>query len=132
MLDIVAALEWVRDNVTAFGGDPGVVTIFGQSGGGGKVSTLMGMPAAKGLFHRAIVESGSMLRGNTEERSQKLADLVVAELGLTPSTIDQIHTMPYAQICTQARKSCERIIRGQPVASRISGGWQSRLASPLS
>jgi para-nitrobenzyl esterase len=98
MLDIVAALEWVRDNVTAFGGDPGVVTIFGQSGGGGKVSTLMGMPAAKGLFHRAIVESGSMLRGNTEERSQKLSDLVVAELGLTSSTIDQIHTMPYAQI----------------------------------
>jgi para-nitrobenzyl esterase len=98
MLDIVAALEWVRDNVSAFGGDPGVVTIFGQSGGGGKVSTLMGMPAAKGLFHRAIVESGSMLRANTEERSQKLADLVVAELGLTSSTIDQIHTMPYGQI----------------------------------
>ncbi len=98
MLDIVAALEWVRDNVAAFGGDPGVVTIFGQSGGGGKVSTLMGMPATKGLFHRAIVESGSMLRANTEERSQKLADLVVAELGLTSSTIDQIHTMPYGQI----------------------------------
>jgi para-nitrobenzyl esterase len=98
MLDLVAALEWVRDNVSAFGGDPGVVTIFGQSGGGGKVSTLMGMPAAKGLFHRAIVESGSMLRANTEERSQKLADLVVAELGLTSSTIDQIHTMPYGQI----------------------------------
>jgi para-nitrobenzyl esterase len=98
MLDIVAALEWVRDNISAFGGDPGVVTIFGQSGGGGKVSTLMGMPAAKGLFHRAIVESGSMLRANTEERSQKLTDLLLAELGLTFSTIDQLQTLPYAQL----------------------------------
>src|SRR5690349_4095236 len=61
MLDIVAALEWVRENIAAFGGDPGCVTIFGQSGGGGKVATLMAMPAARGLFHRAIVESGSML-----------------------------------------------------------------------
>ena len=58
----------------------------------------MGMPAAKGLFHRAIVESGSMLKANTEERSQRLTDLVVAELGLTPSTIDQIQTLPYSQI----------------------------------
>lgn len=124
MLDIVAALEWVRDNVTAFGGDPGVVTIFGQSGGGGKVSTLMGMPAAKGLFHRAIVESGSMLRANTEERSQKLADLVVAELGLTSSTIDQIHTMPYAQVLHASqevlRKNNPRPAGGVPNFRRMA------------
>ena len=62
MLDIVAALHWVRDNVGRFGGDPANVTIFGQSGGGAKVSTLMAMPAAKGLFHKAIVQSGSQLR----------------------------------------------------------------------
>jgi para-nitrobenzyl esterase len=124
MLDIVAALEWVRDNISAFGGDLGVVTVFGQSGGGGKVSTLMGMPAAKGLFHRAIVESGSMLRGNTEERSQKLADLVVAELGLTSSTIDQIHTMPYAQILHASqevlRKNNPRPAGGVPNFRRMA------------
>ena len=62
MLDIVAALEWVRDNIDRFGGDPNLVTIFGQSGGGEKSATLMAMPDANGLFHRAIIESGAMLR----------------------------------------------------------------------
>src|SRR5262249_2621838 len=62
MLDTVAALEWVRDNIAAFGGDPGNVTIFGESGGGMKVTTLMAMPAAKGLFHKAIVQSGPFLQ----------------------------------------------------------------------
>src|SRR6204780_5604588 len=63
MMDVVAALEWVRDNIANFGGDPGNVTIFGQSGGAGKVSTLLAMPGAKGLFHRAIVQSGANLKG---------------------------------------------------------------------
>jgi para-nitrobenzyl esterase len=62
-LDLIAALEWVRDNIGEFGGDPGNVTIFGESGGGAKVSTLMGMPSAQGLFHRAIIQSGPLLRG---------------------------------------------------------------------
>ena len=61
-LDMLASLQWVRDNIEHFGGDPGNVTIFGQSGGGGKVSTLLAMPAARGLFHRAIVMSGSAIR----------------------------------------------------------------------
>jgi para-nitrobenzyl esterase len=104
MLDIVAALEWVRDNISGFGGDPQTVTIFGQSGGGGKVGTLMAMPSAKGLFHRAIVESGSMLRAGTQEKSQQLADAIVAELGLSASTIDQIHQLPYQHILNASEK----------------------------
>jgi para-nitrobenzyl esterase len=104
MLDIVAALEWVRDNIENFGGNPQLVTIFGQSGGGGKVSTLMAMPAAKGLFHRAIVESGSILQGILPENAQKTADAIVSELGLTAATIGQIQTLPYQQILTAANK----------------------------
>src|SRR6202034_1380268 len=80
MLDIVAVLEWVRDNAASFGGDPGNVTVFGQSGGGGKVSALMAMPAAKGLFHKAIVQSGAFLRAHTTEDSARLAAAFLAEL----------------------------------------------------
>ena len=98
MLDIVAALEWIRDNIAGFGGDAKSVTIFGQSGGGGKVGALMAMPAAKGLFHRAIVESGSMLKVGTQERSRELAGLVVAELGIERANIDQLQTVPFQKL----------------------------------
>ena len=94
MLDIVAALEWVRDNIANFGGDPGNVMIFGQSGGGGKVNTLMAMPAAKGLFHRAAVESGSLMDAATADDSAKLGAAVLQQLGISPSQIDQIKDVP--------------------------------------
>ena len=80
-LDMLAALEWVRDHAAAFGGDPGNVTIFGESGGGAKVSTLLAMPRARGLFHRAIVQSGAAIRLRTRERALRLTDCVLRELG---------------------------------------------------
>ena len=80
MLDLVAALEWVRDNIAAFGGDPGNVTIFGESGGGAKVSTLIAMPRARGLFHRAAVQSGPGLRVKPPEQAAELARTIAAEI----------------------------------------------------
>jgi len=71
LLDVVLALRWVRDNARAFGGDPGRVTIFGESGGGAKVSTLMAMPCAEGLFHRAAVQSGAGLRASSPPRAPR-------------------------------------------------------------
>lgn len=102
MLDLVAALDWVKANISNFGGDPNTVLIFGQSGGGSKVGTLMGMPNAKGLFHRAVIESGSGLRQGTRDRSVPLAASVVAELGLTKDTIDKIQDVPNETIVQAA------------------------------
>jgi len=98
VLDLVAALEWVRENVANFGGDPGNVTIFGQSGGGGKVSALLAMPATKGLFHRAIVMSGAGIRMAEQERATKLADAVLAELGLKANHLDQLQVLPFERL----------------------------------
>ncbi|MGE0688137.1 MAG: carboxylesterase/lipase family protein [Dehalococcoidia bacterium] len=82
MLDLVEALRWVRDNIEAFGGDPANVTIFGQSGGGAKVSTLLAMPAAQGLFHRAVVQSGARLKGVLPDAATANARDLLAELGV--------------------------------------------------
>lgn len=82
MLDIVAALEWVRDNVETFGGDPANVTIFGQSGGGQKVGTVLAMPSAQGLFHRAVVQSGGLLRLGARMDPTELAGFVLERLGV--------------------------------------------------
>ena len=98
MLDIIAALQWVRDNISSFGGDPGNVTIFGQSGGGGKVSTLMGMPGAQGLFHRAIAESGTAIKGVTRDDGIKTAEYILSKAGLKPNQIDQLQKLPMEQL----------------------------------
>lgn len=97
-LDIVASLEWVRDHIDRFGGDPANVTIFGQSGGGRKVSILQGMPAAKGLFHRAIMQSGSALRGQTRDQANETAERFLYSLGLSADRIGELQQLPYGQI----------------------------------
>jgi para-nitrobenzyl esterase len=98
MLDIVQALEWVHDNIDRFGGDPNLVTIFGQSGGGRKVATLMAMPSAKGLFHRAIIESGAVLRLVEKADAVRTTDLLMAQLGLAKGQIRQLQDVPMPRL----------------------------------
>src|SRR5579875_1479493 len=95
MLDIVAALEWVRDNIANFGGDPGNVTIIGQSGGGAKVCLLTAMPCAKGLFHKAVVLSGAMRKAGDKTYSENLGAAVVKEAGLTGNELSKLQAMPW-------------------------------------
>ena len=105
MLDVVQALEWIRDNITRFGGDPTNVTVFGESGGGGKVGTLMCMPKAKGLFHKAIIMSGTILNVNNHEMTQQLGKAVLKELGISEKDVDKIKDIPYQQLYDAGQKA---------------------------
>ena len=105
MLDIVEALKWVRDNISAFGGDSSNVTLFGQSGGGGKVTTLLAMPSANGLFHKSIVQSGSILTTMTSKWSRRIGAAVVKELGISPNKIDEISKVPYDELLAAGQKA---------------------------
>lgn len=108
MLDIVAALRWVHANAAEFGGDPGNVTVFGQSGGGAKVSTLMAMPQARGLFHRAIVQSGSHLEALAPEEATKHAASLMAALDLKPNDVAKLRAMPVERILVALTKVMTR------------------------
>ena len=109
MLDVVAALEWVRDNIAAFGGDPGNVTVFGQSGGGFKISMLMAMPAARGLFHKAIVQSGSAIRGNPPTVATKHALWVLDHLRLAHGEADALQSVPLDRLIEAATAVLNRV-----------------------
>ncbi|MGP1991222.1 carboxylesterase/lipase family protein [Zobellia laminariae] len=104
--DMVIALEWVRDNISNFGGDPNNVTIFGQSGGGAKVNTLMAMPKAKGLFHKAVNQSGSFRTALLEkEVTQNIAKETISILGLNAATIDSIQNIPFQTLADASGKA---------------------------
>jgi para-nitrobenzyl esterase len=109
MLDIIAALEWVRDNISQFGGDPGCVTIFGQSGGGQKVSMLMGAPPAQGLFHRAVIQSGPGVKMLEREQAAKASEVLLAELGLLPSSVNDIKKISVEQLLIAYYRSLKKI-----------------------
>jgi para-nitrobenzyl esterase len=98
--DLVATLEWVRDNIENFGGDPTRVTIFGQSGGAAKSTTLMAMPSARGLFHGSIAQSGSSLRGIPASEASEQSERFLAKLGLRANQLDQLQRMDYREIQT--------------------------------
>jgi para-nitrobenzyl esterase len=102
-LDLVQALQWVQQHAHEFGGDPDNVTVFGQSGGGAKIATLMAMPAAKGLFHRAMTMSGQQVTAAGPRAATQRAQLFLDELGLAPNDIDQIRTLPMQRLLQATR-----------------------------
>jgi para-nitrobenzyl esterase len=123
VLDLVAALEWVRGNIDRFGGDPGNVTIFGESGGGGKVSVLLAMSAARGLFHRAIIQSGASVRVSTRERAAALAEAVLQQLGVTRNSIDRLQTIPIEQLVAAITPAKRAVGRAElPLLDRYDFG----------
>ncbi len=119
MLDIVLALEWVRDNVGAFGGDAGNVTIFGESGGGRKVATLMAMPAAKGLFHRAVIESGPGIRANDRDYATGIAEAMLAELGL-----DRTQARKLQEVSIEDLMTAQAAVLAKTPTSGPAGGFR--------
>jgi para-nitrobenzyl esterase len=133
MADLVAALQWVQQNIAQFGGDPGNVTIFGQSGGGSKVTRLMHMPVAKGLFDKAIAQSGGGLNYRTVEpataikRQQAIAAATLKQLGLDGSEIDKLRKVPYKDLIiagtAAAREVAQAAGGGAGGRGGGGGGW---------
>jgi para-nitrobenzyl esterase len=125
LLDLVAVLEWVRDNIRQFGGDAGNVTIVGQSGGGGKVLALMAVPRAKGLFHRAAVQSGPYLKAQTRDYSGQIATEVLQQLGLSKASVDQLQRVAVDRLVGAAAEAIKKLTPPKPIFHRPFGttGW---------
>jgi para-nitrobenzyl esterase len=125
MLDLVAALEWVHNNIANFGGDPGNVTIFGQSGGGGKVGTLMYMPSARGLFHKGIMESGAA--GTLQEKSytRQIGFAILEELGLKPAEVEKLKDIPHDKLLAAGNAAVQKVNEKMPKQEGIMSmlGW---------
>lgn len=122
-LDMVAALEWVKENIASFGGDPTNVTIMGQSGGGAKVCVLAAMPAAKGLIHKAVPLSGSSTKALDQEYSQELGEYILMEAGLKPSEIDKLQEIPWKDYLLLASKASQTMTKENPPAPGFRGGF---------
>lgn len=128
LMDLVTALQWVKKNIAQFGGDPDNITIFGQSGGGGKVTSLMNAPSAKGLFQKAIVQSGSYLSSfNEKSVAQKIGAALLEELGLQSSQVDSLQKISYEQLNAAGKKALKKVsdamkAEGKPIAG-FGLGW---------
>jgi para-nitrobenzyl esterase len=125
LLDLVAVLHWVKDNIAQFGGDPGNVTIFGQSGGGGKVLCLMAMPSAKGLFHRVINQSGPFLQFESRDTARAMTEEVMRQLGLARGDVDKLRDMPVDRLVGAGAEMIKKLGAAAPVFRRQYGlaGW---------
>ena len=123
MLDIVAAFEWVRDNIANFGGDPGNVTIMGQSGGGAKVCILTAMPSAHGLFHKAVVLSGASRKAGEKTYSENLGAAVVKEAGLSSGDLAKLQAMPWKDFYATATKAQQAAAKSAGPAAGTSRGF---------
>lgn len=124
IVDIKVALEWVKENISNFGGDAGNVTIFGQSGGGAKVNTLMAMPAAKGLFHKAVNQSGSFRMNMADKAAtQQIAAEVLKELNLSTTNIDSIQNIPYNVLSAAGKKALKTIEAKMRAEGKPVGGF---------
>ncbi|AFI86788.1 carboxylesterase [Aggregatibacter actinomycetemcomitans] len=125
--DLVAALEWVKANAEQFGGDPNNVTIFGESGGGAKVLTLMGTPAAKGLFHKAVVESGAVekmgMTLTSPKTGQRVAELTLANLGVKPTALNRLNSFTPDQINAAANKALKQTAEEQKITPLRGTGY---------
>ncbi|MBR2672691.1 MAG: carboxylesterase/lipase family protein [Oscillospiraceae bacterium] len=112
--DIAAALRWVRDNISGFGGDPGNVTVLGQSGGGGKIQALLACPEADGLYHKAIMQSAVFRSPFTKEQAQTVGIRVAEKLGFSKTTIDGIKSVPFAELAG-AYNSIKKDLAGEGI-----------------
>lgn len=118
-LDLVASLEWVRDNIAAFGGDPGNVTVFGESGGGAKISTLLAMPSARGLFHRAVIQSGPGLRVTSRRRAEEATRGLLDELEVSAANLSALWDLPAERFVSSGSGGLGRMAFG-PVLDGIT------------
>jgi para-nitrobenzyl esterase len=119
MMDIVQALKWVRTNIAHFGGDPNTVMIFGQSGGGRKVETLLAMPSAKGLFNRATIESGAAIQVTSRDAAIKNAERLLAKLGISKTDVRQVQKLPLETIMA----AYFAVVRESPLVDQSIGGF---------
>lgn len=121
MADLVAALRWIRDNIAGFGGDPGNVTIFGQSGGGGKCEALLQIPEADGLFHKAIMMSGIMPPSSAKPVDHRvIIEEMLRELNIAPDRAEELETVPYELLDRVYNRAAEKLhtsIQWGPVAN---------------
>ncbi|MDR0538786.1 MAG: carboxylesterase family protein [Tannerellaceae bacterium] len=123
LLDMIAALEWIRDNIANFGGDPANVTIIGQSGGGSKVCLLAASPRAKGLIHKGVALSGSTIAGADRTYSRKLGEYIMREGKVTPYTIDKLHKIPWQEYLEIANTAARKLREEQTDPNAVRRGF---------